>query len=105
MRARLDENRAMRSLPLLILVGLPLVATGCAVLSDVAPVGPDAFMATSHSNDVNARVDEQQAKVTQSAADFCAHRGGRVEVIRLQADAPPPGRPPSAELDFRCKAG
>ena len=105
--AALDENRAtMRQLPTFLLHSCLLLATGCAVLSDVTPIGPDAFMATAHSNDVNARVDGQKAKVVQSAADFCAHRGGgHVEVIRLQADAPPPGRPPSAELDFRCKAG
>jgi putative hemolysin len=102
--AALDENRAtMRSISLLI--SCLLLATGCAVLSDVTPIGPDAFMTTAHSNDVNARVEEQKAKVAQSATDFCAHRGGQVEVIRLQADAPPPGRPPTAELDFRCKAG
>ena len=102
----LAENRAtMRSIPAILFVSCLLLASGCAALSDVTPIGPDAFMATAHSNDVNARVDEQKAKVAQSAADFCAHRGGHVEVIRLQAEAPPPGRPPSAELDFRCKAG
>jgi putative hemolysin len=95
----------MRPLSPLLLVSCLALATGCAVMSDVTPIGPDAFMATAHSNDVNARIDEQKAKVAQSAADFCAHRGGHVEVIRLRADAPPPGRPPSAELDFRCKAG
>jgi len=104
--AALDENRAtMRQRPRLLLPSCLLLATGCAVPSDVTPIGPDAFMATAHSNDVNARVDGQKAKVAQGAADFCAHRGGHVEVIRLQADPPPPGRPPSVELDFRCKAG
>jgi hypothetical protein len=80
-----------------------LELTGCAALSDVTPTGPDTYMATAHSNDVNARVDEQKAKVMQSATEFC-HRGdASVQVIRLDAGAPPPGRPPSAQLDFRCK--
>ena len=95
----------MRSIHRLLLAAPLLLAGGCAALSDVAPIGPDAFMATAHSNDVNARVDEQKAKVTQSAAEFCRRRGASVEVIRLDAAAPPFGRPPSAELDFRCKAG
>jgi putative hemolysin len=95
----------MRSIPEFLFVSCLVLAAGCAAVSDVTPIGPDAFMATAHSNDVNARVDGQQAKVAQSAADFCAHRGGHVEVIRVQADAPPPGRPPSAELDFRCRPG
>ena len=95
----------MRSIHRLLLASLPLLAGGCAALSDVTPIGPDSFMATAHSNDVNARVDEQEAKVTQSAAEFCRRRGARVEVIRLDAGAPPPGRPPSAQVDFRCKAG
>jgi hypothetical protein len=94
----------MRSIRHLLLATWPLLVGGCAALSDVTPIGPDSFMATAHSNDVNARVDEQKAKVTESAAEFCRRRGARVEVIRLDAGAPPPGRPPSAELDFRCRA-
>jgi hypothetical protein len=74
----------------------------CAALSDVTPIGPDSFMATAHSNDVNARVDEQKAKVAQSAAEFCVKRGAVVDVLRSVASEPPPGRPPAAELDFRC---
>ncbi|MEP6503577.1 MAG: hypothetical protein ABJD97_09615 [Betaproteobacteria bacterium] len=87
----------------LILSTSSLLLAGCAALSDVTPIGPDSFMATAHSNDVNGRVDEQKASVAQSAAEFCARRGATVEVIRSIAGDPPPGRPPSAELDFRCK--
>ena len=87
----------------LLPAGLVFLAAGCATPPDVTPIGADAFMATAHSNDVNARVDAQKAKVAQSAAAFCDKRGAGVEVIRLVAADPPPGRPPSAELDFRCK--
>jgi hypothetical protein len=30
--------------------------------------------------------------------------GNAVDVIKVDAPAPPFGRPPSAEVDFRCKA-
>jgi hypothetical protein len=87
----------------LLLASLAALASGCAVLSDVTPSGPDSFTTTAHSNDVNARIDEQKTKVAQSAAEFCERRGASVEVLRLVASDPPPGRPPAAQLDFRCK--
>ena len=87
----------------LLIASLAALVSGCAALSDVTPSGPDSFTTTAHSNDVNARVDEQRAKVVQSAAEFCQRRGASVEVIRLVASDPPPGRPPAAQLDFRCR--
>ena len=77
---------------------------GCAVLSNVTPIGDGAFMAAVHSNDVNARVDQQTAQAMAQATAFCKQRGAAVEVVRIDAPAPPFGRPPSAEVDFRCKA-
>jgi len=94
---------AMQAIHRLLLASSTLLAGGCAVLSDVSPTGPDTYMATAHSNDVNARVDEQKAKVMQSATEFCHRSDASVQIIRLDASAPPPGRPPSAQLDFRCK--
>ena len=35
---------------------------GCAVLSNVTPIGDGAYMTVVRSNDVNARVDEQRAR-------------------------------------------
>lgn len=94
---------AMQAIQRLLIAAAVLALAGCAALSDVTPTGKDTYMATAHSNDVNARVDEQKAKVMQSASEYC-HRGdASVQVIRLEASAPPPGRPPSAQLDFRCK--
>ena len=77
---------------------------GCAVLSNVTPIGDGVFMAAVHSNDVNARADQQTAQAMAQASAFCKERGAAVEVVRVDAPAPPFGRPPSAEVDFRCKA-
>ncbi len=77
---------------------------GCAALSNVTSIGDGAFMTVVRSNDVNARVDEQRAKAMDQAAAFCKERGGGVDVVKVVATAPPFGQPPSAEVDFRCKA-
>ena len=82
-----------------------LLAAGCAVLSNVTPLADGSFMTVVRSNDVNARVPEQQAKAMAQAEAFCHERGARVEVLRQVAAAPPPGQPPSAEVDFRCTSG
>lgn len=74
----------------------------CAALSDVTELGGGAFMTAAHSNDVNARVDEQKAKVLDRARSFCADRHLRADTIRLDASTPPPGQAPSAKLEFRC---
>jgi gamma-glutamyltranspeptidase len=74
----------------------------CATLSNVTPLGGDAFMTVVHSNDVNARVEEQRGKATAQAAAYCKERGASLDVIRVVAAAPPFGQPPSAEVDFRC---
>ena len=77
---------------------------GCAVLSNVTPIGDGVFMTAVRSNDVNARVEEQRAKAMDQAAAYCKERGSGVDVIKVVAAAPPFGQPPSAEVDFRCKA-
>jgi coenzyme F420-reducing hydrogenase gamma subunit len=77
---------------------------GCAVLSNVTSIGNGAFMTAVHGNDVNARVDQETAQAMAQAVSFCKERGATVDVIKVDAPAPPPGRPPSAEVDFRCKA-
>jgi hypothetical protein len=86
-----------------------LVATlalgGCAVLSNVSSIGDGAFMTVVRSNDVNGRVAEQRAKAMSQATAFCRERGASVDVIRIVDVPPPPGQAPSAEVDFRCKAG
>ncbi len=77
---------------------------GCAILSNVSPIGDGAFMTVVHSNDVNAPVAEETAKAMSNAAAFCNGRGATIDVIKLVAPTPAPGQPPSAEVDFRCKA-
>ena len=83
---------------------LVFACAGCAVLSNVSPIGDGVYMTVVRSNDVNARVEQQQAKAMAQAAAFCGERGASVDVIRQVATPPPPGQAPSAELDFRCKA-
>ena len=87
-----------------LIISALLALGGCAVLSNVTPIGGGAFMTVVHSNDVNARVEEQRAKAMEQATAYCKERGGSVDVIKVVAAAPPFGQPPSAELDFRCKA-
>lgn len=83
----------------------PLMLGGCAILSNVTPIGGGAFMTVVRSNDVNAPVAEEKAKAMSQAESFCAERHAVVDVIKLDAHSPAPGQAPSAEVDFRCKAG
>lgn len=80
-----------------------LALCGCAVLSNVTSTGDGTYMTVVRSNDVNARVGQQQARALAQATAFCGERGASVDVIRQVAVPPPPGQAPSAELDFRCK--
>jgi hypothetical protein len=80
-----------------------LACAGCAVLSNVTPIGDGAYMTVVRSNDVNARVDEQRSKALSQAAAFCNERGAALDVIKQVAAPPPPGQAPSAEIDFRCE--
>ena len=80
------------------------VLAGCAVIANVTPIGNGAYMTAVHSNDVNARVEQEAAEAMAQATAYCKERGAGLDVIRIDAPAPPPGRPPSAKVDFRCKA-
>ena len=81
-----------------------LLLVGCAVLPNVTPIGDGAYMAVVRSNDVNARVEEQRTRALSQARAFCNERGAAVDVLKAVASPPPPGQPPSAEIDFRCRA-
>jgi putative hemolysin len=85
------------------IIALAIACGGCAALSNVSPLGDGAYVTVVRSNDVNARPQEQQARAMSQASAFCAERGATVEVVRQVASSPPPGQPPSAELDFRCR--
>ena len=80
-----------------------LACAGCAVLSNVTPIGDGAYMTVVRSNDVNGRVDDERARALAQATAWCDKRGEGVDVIKTVASPPPPGQPPSAEIDFRCK--
>ena len=81
-----------------------LACAGCAVLSNVTPIGDGAYMTVVRSNDVNGRVEDERARAMAQAVAYCNERGAGVDVIKTVASAPPPGQAPSAEIDFRCKA-
>ena len=87
----------------LTMIALAIACGGCAVLSNVTPVGDGVYMTVVRSNDVNARVAEQQDKAMAQAVSFCNERGAGVDVVRQVASPPTPGQAPSAEIDFRCK--
>ncbi|HEY9025457.1 MAG TPA: hypothetical protein VIP05_14235 [Burkholderiaceae bacterium] len=91
----------MRRLP----IAAALALAGCAVLSNVTPIGDGAYMTVVRSNDVNGRVEEQQARAMAQANAFCTERGASVDVVKVVATPPPPGQAPSAEVDFRCRGG
>ncbi|MFL6625628.1 MAG: hypothetical protein ACJ8IK_04340 [Burkholderiaceae bacterium] len=91
--------------PRLLAGAAALACAGCAVLANVSPIGDGTYMTVVRSNDVNARVADQQAKAMSQAGAFCAERGATVDVVRTVADPPPPGQAPSAEIDFRCRGG
>ena len=86
-----------------IALAAALACAGCAVLANVTPIGDGAYMTGVRSNDVNARVQDQQDKAMSQADAFCAERGATVDVIKVVADPPPPGQAPSAQVDFRCR--
>jgi hypothetical protein len=91
----------MKQAPWIVSIGL---LAGCAVIANVTPIGNGAYMTAVHSNDVNARVEQETAQAMAQAAAYCKERGASLDVIRVDAPVPSPGRPPSAEVDFRCKA-
>jgi|GEM_PF-1012175 len=82
-----------------------VASAGCAALANVTPIGDGVYMTVVRSNDVNGRVQEQQARAMSQATAFCAERGASVDAIRTVAEPPPPGQAPSAEVDFRCRGG
>ena len=88
-----------------IIIATMLACAGCAALSNVTPIGDGAYMTVVHSNDVNGRAEDERARAMAQAAAFCNERGAAgVDVIKAVAPAPSPGQPPSAEVDFRCRA-
>ena len=87
-----------------LLLATALACAGCAVLSNVTPIGGDAYMTVTRTNDVNGRVADEQARAMSQAQAFCTERHAVVDVIKIVAAPPPPGQAPSAEVDFRCKA-
>ncbi len=80
-----------------------LALGGCAVATNVMPLGNGVFMTAVHSNDVNARAQQVSEQAIAQAAAYCKEHGTTVEIVRADAPVSTPGRPPSVEVDFRCR--
>jgi hypothetical protein len=83
-----------------VIVGF--VLAGCASVSDVVPAGGDTYMVGAHGIDGNGSGAAQKAIVLTKADAYCKDRGAHMEVIDVKTVEPFFGRPPSADLNFRC---
>jgi hypothetical protein len=93
---------AMKSNARLPLSVLPAVLAACAALSDVSPRPDGSFGISAHSNDVNARVEDERAKVVARARAFCDGRHQAMQLIRADVDKSGFGTPPTSTAEFRC---
>lgn len=92
----------MNGAPWLWAALLPIA--GCASVSDVTPTGPGTYMVAAHGIDGNGSGAAQKVVALQKANAFCAGRTAHIELIGAQSVEPAFGRPPSAEVAFRCVA-
>ena len=88
----------MTRLPIYIAT-LTLTLGGCAVIANVTPIGDGAFATAAHSNDVNARVEQETAQAMSQAAAYCKEHGAAVDVRFERAPDRTIGREPDPEAD------
>lgn len=81
----------------------PLALAGCASVSDVVPTGPDTFMVAAHGIDGNGSGAAQKAIALKAANAYCQARAKQMQVVRVDSVEPFFGRPPSADVQFRCE--
>lgn len=75
---------------------------GCAGVSDVVSTGSDTYMVASHGVAGNGSGASQKVAAFQAADSFCRARGEQMLAIRSEQTEPFFGRPPSAQVEFRC---
>jgi glycerol-3-phosphate cytidylyltransferase-like family protein len=83
--------------------GLMSLIAGCASVSDVVPTGPDTFMVAAHGIDGNGSGAAQKAIALKAANAYCQARTKQMQVVRIESVEPFFGRPPSADVQFRCE--
>lgn len=88
---------------MLFIVPILFAVAGCASVSDVVPTGADSFMVAAHGIDGNGSGGAQKALALQRASSYCTDRSKQMELIAARTVEPAFGRPPSAEIDFRCR--
>jgi hypothetical protein len=75
---------------------------GCASVSEVVPAGGDTLMVAAQGIDGNGSGAAQKAIALTKANDYCKAHGAMMEVLDVKTVEPMFGRPPSADLTFRC---
>lgn len=80
-----------------------LVLVGCASVSDVVPTGPNTFLVAAHGIDGNGSGAAQKALALNAANAYCQARAKQMQVFSVQSVEPFFGRPPSADVQFRCE--
>jgi hypothetical protein len=85
-----------------LFVAVAVVLAGCASVSDVVPAGSGTYLVAAHGIDGNGSGAAQKAIVLTKADAYCRGQGAQMEVVDVKTVEPMFGRPPSAELTFRC---
>ncbi len=97
--AGMDDEMQFRAALVLLATAL---ASGCASVSDVIPSGDGTYMVAAHGIDGNGSGATQKAIALQKANSFCEGSGAQIQVVHIETGEAMFGRPPSADLTFRC---
>ena len=89
----------MRALTLAVLTA---ALSACGSVSPVLPVGHDTYMVESHGVAGNGTSAHHKVRALTAASAYCARQSLHVEVVDSKEVNPGWGRPPSAEIQFRC---
>ena len=79
-----------------------LVIAGCGSISPVVSIGRDTFMVESHGVAGNGTSASEKAKAYQTASNYCTALSKEMQPINTAQVEAGWGRPPSAEVQFRC---
>lgn len=88
----------------LVLTAIPFIVAACGSISQVVPIGRDSFMVESHGVAGNGASSTEKTKAFQTAAAHCKSLGREFQPISTNQTEAGWGRPPSAEVQFRCLA-
>ena len=86
----------------LVVIVTALTLTACGSVSEVVPIGRESFMVESHGVAGNGASATEKAKAFQTATAHCTKLGKEFQPISTSQTEAGWGRPPSAEVQFRC---